>query len=85
VFSDITIDRDQYREVIDSLNNCLEGNWTHGQLKDGMKFEVKSNWLNYIPRIVKKYRSVGWHVEFYAEIVPKSRSYTLRFKHPKHM
>ena len=84
MFSDIVIDRDQYREVIDSLNNCLEGNWTKSQLKDGMNFEVKTNWLNYIPKIVKKYRSVGWCVVFYAEIVPQRRVYMLCFKHPKH-
>lgn len=85
MFSDIVIDRDQYREVIDSLNNCLESNWTKSQLKNGMNFEVKTNWLSYIPKIVKKYRSVGWTVVFYAEIVPQRRIYMLCFKHPKYM
>ena len=83
MFTDIDISRDQYREVIDSLNNCLEGSWTKSQLKNGMKFEVKPNWLRYIPRIVKKYRAVGWSVVFYAEIVTKSRMYMLCFMHPK--
>jgi len=74
--------KQEVNSIVQSLNDHLDNKWSKKQLKEGMSFRFKDQWLKFVPYILKKYRSVGWAVNLSVTIIPKSREYYLEFKHP---
>ena len=75
----------EVNEIVKSLNECLERRRTLRQLREGMDFEWKEEWIRFAPYILGKYRNAGWSVHLHVEIIPHRRAYILKFRHPEHV
>lgn len=80
---DLQIERnEEFKQIIQAINRCLEGDWSSTQLRKGMMFEIRDYWQQYFKLIKRKYKNAGWEVSTVAELTPGTRKIFLKIEHP---
>ncbi len=56
------------RTLIENINKVLESRWSRKQMAYGKWIEVKWDWVGFIGKVVKLYKSKGWEITKHVEL-----------------
>jgi hypothetical protein len=56
------------RTLIENINKVLGAKWSRRQMAHGKWIEVKWDWVGYISKVVRLYKTKGWKITKHVEI-----------------